>query len=198
MIERMRTYEDAKAMAKSLRDCLAARNVSLSHSECLEIVARQFGFGEWNTLSAKLDVEGGRRVSPETAGVSLQPPVPMLWVASLEEARPFYEDFLGFQFDWGFTKGDTYAQISRSNVMLHLDQNAPVRAGAALLVRMSGMNALHHELSGKGGPFSPTEISFTPYDSRVFFVTDPFGNRFRFWENNPPGVAMPAKDRGDS
>lgn len=50
----MRTYQDAKVMAKSLRDSLAARNVSLSHSECIEIVAQQFGFANWNTLAAKL------------------------------------------------------------------------------------------------------------------------------------------------
>ena len=50
----MRTYQDAKVIAKSLRDFLAARNVSLSHSECLEIVAQQFGFADWNTLAAKL------------------------------------------------------------------------------------------------------------------------------------------------
>ena len=49
----MRTCKDAKAMAKSLRNSLAARGVLLSHSECLEIVAKQFGFVDWNTLSAK-------------------------------------------------------------------------------------------------------------------------------------------------
>lgn len=51
----MHTYKDAKTMAKSLRDSLAAKRVSLSHSECLEVVARQFGFADWNTLAAKLD-----------------------------------------------------------------------------------------------------------------------------------------------
>jgi hypothetical protein len=50
----MRTYQDAKVMAKSLRDSLAAKSVSLSHSECIEIVAQQFGFANWNTLAAKL------------------------------------------------------------------------------------------------------------------------------------------------
>ncbi len=34
----MRNYKDAKTMAKSLRASLAARNVLLSHGECLEIV----------------------------------------------------------------------------------------------------------------------------------------------------------------
>lgn len=61
----MRTYKDAKAMAKSLRESLTARNVLLSHSECLEIVARVAGFADWNTLSAKLDVEPGQLARPE-------------------------------------------------------------------------------------------------------------------------------------
>jgi hypothetical protein len=56
----MRTYHDAKAMAKSLRNFMAARNISLSHSECLEAVADQFGFTDWNTLNAKLEVEVDR------------------------------------------------------------------------------------------------------------------------------------------
>jgi predicted enzyme related to lactoylglutathione lyase len=191
----MRTYKDAKTMATALRASLAARNVSLSDSECLEIVAQQFGFTQWNTLAAKLDVEDGRLASPEVRGISLQPPIPWLWVASLEEARSFYEEFLGFQFDWGFPQGGSYAQISRSNMTLHLDTNVPGRGGAAMLIRMSGIETLHRELAAKSGRFSPTEITFTPWDSRVFFVTDPFNNRLRFWENNPPGVAQPHERR---
>ena len=54
----MFTQKYAKTMAKSLRDSLVDRNVSLSHSTCLEIVARQFGFADWNTLSAKLAAQG--------------------------------------------------------------------------------------------------------------------------------------------
>jgi hypothetical protein len=61
----MRTYKDAKTMAKSLRESLTARNVLLSHSECLEIVATIAGFADWNTLSAKLDVESGQLARPE-------------------------------------------------------------------------------------------------------------------------------------
>jgi hypothetical protein len=49
----MLTHKDAKSMAKSLRDALGSRNVQLSHSDCLEIVARQFGLADWNTLAAK-------------------------------------------------------------------------------------------------------------------------------------------------
>jgi hypothetical protein len=72
----MRTYKDAKAMAKSLRDSLAARSVLLSHSECLEIVAKQFGFADWNTLSAKVHVESGHLARPEDSESALQPAIP--------------------------------------------------------------------------------------------------------------------------
>ena len=68
----MRTYKDVKAMAKSLRDSLAARRVSLSHSECLEIVAKQSGFADWNTLSAKLDVQFSSMPGPEDLKSVLQ------------------------------------------------------------------------------------------------------------------------------
>ena len=53
----MLTHKDAKMMARSLRDALGSRNVLLSHSDCLEIVARQFGPADWNTLVAKLPAE---------------------------------------------------------------------------------------------------------------------------------------------
>src|SRR5271163_309024 len=58
----MLTQKNAKTMAKSLRHSLVDRNVSLSHSTCLEIVARQFGFADWNTLSAKLRAHGGLEI----------------------------------------------------------------------------------------------------------------------------------------
>jgi hypothetical protein len=69
----MRTYKDAKAMAKSLRDSLAARSVLLSHSGCLEIVAKQLGFADWNTLAARLGVESRHLARPEDSESALQP-----------------------------------------------------------------------------------------------------------------------------
>jgi hypothetical protein len=59
----MFTQNNAKTMAKSLRDSLVDRNVSLSHSSCLEIVARQFGFADWNTLAARLPSQGRLEIS---------------------------------------------------------------------------------------------------------------------------------------
>ncbi|WP_069881528.1 glyoxalase superfamily protein [Bosea sp. BIWAKO-01] len=39
-------------MARDLRQALAAKGHVLSHGACLELVARQFGLADWNTLSA--------------------------------------------------------------------------------------------------------------------------------------------------
>ncbi|WP_190273109.1 glyoxalase superfamily protein [Methylorubrum extorquens] len=40
-------------MARAMESALRAKNVSLSHGECLDIVARQFGLKDWNVLSAQ-------------------------------------------------------------------------------------------------------------------------------------------------
>src|SRR6516164_629075 len=52
------------------KDAMGNRNVMLSHSDCLEIVARQFGLADWNTLVAKLPGEEERHTRtrrPDTA-----------------------------------------------------------------------------------------------------------------------------------
>ena len=70
----MRTYKDAKAMAKSLRESLNAKNVLLWHSECLEIIAKIAGFADWNTLPANLDAVSGQLAPPENR-TDLHPPI---------------------------------------------------------------------------------------------------------------------------
>jgi catechol 2,3-dioxygenase-like lactoylglutathione lyase family enzyme len=191
----MRTYIQAKAMAKSLRESLTEKNISLSHSECLEIVARQFGFGNWNTLAAKIDLETGmRKPPPEAPGIEMQPGIPVLRIFSVEKAKEFYIAFLGFTFDWGSDGDDhdlpMYAQISRSGTTLHLSEHhGDANPGTAVLIRMNGIDAFHRELSEKKYRFARPGIDHTPYDFRQVAVTDPFGNRLRFTENNPPGVS---------
>jgi len=46
------TSSDYKTHARRLRDALAAEGVALSHGRALDIVARQHGARDWNTLSA--------------------------------------------------------------------------------------------------------------------------------------------------
>lgn len=53
----MDTITRSKSMAKALRKALAGHQVDLPHSTCLEIVARQFGFSDWNVMKAACDDE---------------------------------------------------------------------------------------------------------------------------------------------
>lgn len=58
-------FSDSKTMAKVLRKALAERAIDISHSDALELVARQFGFANWNMLSARIDVDPGVPQLPE-------------------------------------------------------------------------------------------------------------------------------------
>jgi hypothetical protein len=51
----MRDYRDAKAMARSLRDPLSAKALPTTYSESLELIAKAFGYDNWNILAAKID-----------------------------------------------------------------------------------------------------------------------------------------------
>ena len=77
----MRTFLDAKAMAKSLRTSLGHKQIALSHSECLEIVAAQFAVENWNILSAKIDASSSAaddQAAIAVGAVQLQTAIPTL------------------------------------------------------------------------------------------------------------------------
>ncbi|HSC81407.1 MAG TPA: glyoxalase superfamily protein [Chitinolyticbacter sp.] len=69
----MRTFRDAKLLAKSLRAGLARKAIELSHGACLDLVAQQFECDNWNVLSAKIEAE-----SQPDAQQTL--PIPQGWV----------------------------------------------------------------------------------------------------------------------
>jgi len=60
----MRDYRDAKAMARTLRETLAAKHHKITVGESLEIIARLFGVADWNTLSAV--IKNSERVGNST------------------------------------------------------------------------------------------------------------------------------------
>ncbi len=56
----MRDFRDAKVMAHSLREALRNKAVETTHSEALELIAKVFGFDNWNILSAKIEAAAPR------------------------------------------------------------------------------------------------------------------------------------------
>lgn len=175
-----------KQLAKRLRDALAADGVTVSHSAALELVARQFGERDWNTLSATLPpvVEPARATDP----VDVRP---ILRIFDEPEAYAFYLDYLGFRLDWVHRFGDhspVYAQVSRGDVSLHLSgHHGDGSPGAGVLITVADVRALHAEITARPYPLNP---GVEEQDwGLTLTVIDPFHNRITFHQ---PHDAVPA------
>ncbi|MHB2267521.1 glyoxalase superfamily protein [Aliihoeflea sp. PC F10.4] len=176
----MRDYRDSKSMAKALRDELTARQTTITHSEALEIVARQFGAPNWNVLSAKIGDGEARE-----AGIVMQSAVPIVRIFDIPKADEFYLGFLGFSVDWDHRYGDNfplYRQVSRSGLRLHLSEHAgDATPGGNMCVYMTGIREFHRELSDRDYRYMKPGLE--KQDNRLEVqVTDPFNNRIRFME----------------
>ena len=118
-------------------------------------------------------------------------PVPILRIFSVETAKEFYIDFLGFRVDWEHEFDPTspvYMQVSRGSCVLHLSTNhGDCRPGSTVFVRMTGLDDYHREITAKGYRLMRPGVEITPYP-KCIEVIDPFGNRIRFNEDlAPPG-----------
>ncbi len=97
----MRDFRDAKAMAQTLRDSLTTKAVTISHSECLELVSRMLGAADWNTLSALLQADRrpeatlppARPVARERIEAARYPAVPVRGYVPLPAS--FFPLFIG-------------------------------------------------------------------------------------------------------
>jgi hypothetical protein len=175
----MRDFRDAKLMAKAMREALAARNLEISHSEALEIVARQFGVETWNVLSSKIETK-----PPET-GIAFEQAVPIVRIFDVAKAQEFYLGFLGFSVDWEHRYGENfplYTQVSRAGLRLHLSEHAGYATpGGNMVVYMKGIRAFQKELIGKDYRYMTPGLEDEGTRLEVT-VTDPFQNRIRFME----------------
>ena len=55
----MTSIDEAKARARALRAALAEAGTAISHAQALELVAKQEGARDWNTLHARLTRSNG-------------------------------------------------------------------------------------------------------------------------------------------
>ena len=167
---------DPKSMARRLRADLAARDVTLSHSEALEVVAHQHGARDWNTLAAR---------PPLTASASPEgPAVPILRIFDRPKAVEFYVDYLGFTLDWEHggpaDHSPLYAQVSRGAARLHLSEHhGDASPGGAALIPVADIADLHAQLHGRDYDYARPGIRDEEW-GRVMVVIDPFHNRIVF------------------
>src|SRR5258708_32450481 len=72
----MRDFRDAKAMAHALRSALQGK-AETTHSECLELIAKAFGYENWNILAAKIEAAQSRAAgAPPHAPAAQREPGP--------------------------------------------------------------------------------------------------------------------------
>ena len=177
----MLTAQDAKAMAKSIRHWLAEKKLAISHSEALEIVARQFGYDNWNILSAKLEEEAATPLD----GISFTQPVPIVRIFDEARAMDFYGGFLGFSVDWQhrFHPGSPlYCQMSLGGMRLHLSEHSgDASPGCNCVVYMKGVEAWQKSLIAKNYKYNRPGLEKQDWGLECQ-VIDPFGNRIRFME----------------
>jgi uncharacterized glyoxalase superfamily protein PhnB len=184
-ISRMRSFRDAKAMAKSLRAALATHDIEISHAKSLEQVARQFDCADWTVLAAKI-ADADAAAASGAPGVRFSRTIPILRIFSVDKAMEFYVDFLGFEVDWEHRYGENfplYTQISRGDLTQHLSEHhGDASPGSTVFVWMRGLAAFHRELSAKDYRYNKPGLEQTAYGATLMTVSDPFGNRIRFNE----------------
>lgn len=116
--------------------------------------------------------------------------IPLLRIFSVEKAKEFYVDFLGFTVDWEHhfdEQSPAYLQVSRDGLALHLTEHyGDCCPGSTVFLWMKGIEEFHQELSTKKYKYLRPGIETTFYDSKCVEVIDPFGNRIRFNENLKP------------
>src|SRR5690349_24446700 len=180
---RIMTTSDPKGMARRLRGALAHRDIAVSHSEALELVARQLGARDWNTLAAAPSDPDGHVV-------------PVLRIFDEAAALEFYVGYLDFRVDWRNDTGGhepLYAQLSRGDARIHLSgHHGDGSPGSGVLVPVADALDLQLSLKAKEYAYANPGLEDRPW-GRLISVIDPFSNRIVFVERHEPRSA-PAMD----
>jgi catechol 2,3-dioxygenase-like lactoylglutathione lyase family enzyme len=125
--------------------------------------------------------------------VQFQRVVPIFRIFSLEKAREFYLDFLGFKVDWEHRfepEAPVYMRISRSGLAIHLSEHhGDGTPGSIAYVYMTGVKDLHRELNEKKYRHMRPGLQEQEWGMTEVNVIDPFNNRITFGEPTGPSAA---------
>jgi catechol 2,3-dioxygenase-like lactoylglutathione lyase family enzyme len=126
-------------------------------------------------------------------GVQFKRAVPIFRIFSLEKAREFYVDFLGFKVDWEHRFDPdfpVYMQVSRDGLMFHLSEHhGDGTPGSLAYIYMTGVEALHRELNDKNYRYNRPGLNKQDWGMTEMTVTDPFNNRITFAEPTEKSAA---------
>ena len=114
------------------------------------------------------------------------PITPIFRMFDPAKAREFYIEWLGFQLDWEFKRGENfplYWQVSRNDLVLHLtEHHGDCSPGGKVLARVNDISAYHAFLTAKDYKYAKPGLDEVEWGAKVISVGDPFGNRIDFFE----------------
>ncbi|MGO4303654.1 glyoxalase superfamily protein [Cupriavidus sp. RAF12] len=114
--------------------------------------------------------------------------IPIIRIFSVEKAKEFYLDYLGFTLEWEHRFEPNlplYAQIKRSGVTLHLSEHhGDTTPGSAVFVPVEDIDSLLQDLESRRHPNLRPSLETVDW-GRLLQLVDPFGNRLRFCELTP-------------
>jgi catechol 2,3-dioxygenase-like lactoylglutathione lyase family enzyme len=112
--------------------------------------------------------------------------IPTFRIYSLEKAREFYVDFLGFKVDWEHRfepDAPVFMQVSRDGLAIYLSEHhGDGTPGSVAFVDVTGVRELHRELNDKKYRHNRPGLQEQEWGRTELTVTDPFNNRITFGE----------------
>jgi len=111
--------------------------------------------------------------------------VPIFRIFSIDKAREFYLDFLGFKVDWEHRFDDRaplYMQVSHGNCVIHLSGHfGDASPGGALRIPIDDIDAYQQGLLARQYKHArPGAAQLMPWGTRDLTIQDPAFNRLTF------------------
>ena len=98
--------------------------------------------------------------------IEFQRVIPILRIFSIEKAKEFFVDYLGFKIDWEHRYEENmplHMQVSRGNLVLHLSEHhGDGSPGANIRVEMTGVEDFQREIAAKNYRYFRPGIELTP------------------------------------
>jgi catechol 2,3-dioxygenase-like lactoylglutathione lyase family enzyme len=119
--------------------------------------------------------------------------IPTFRIFSLEKAREFYLDFLGFKVDFEHRfspDAPVYMQVSRGGIVIRLSEHhGDATPGSTAYVDATGVRELHRELNDKNYRHNKPGLQLQDWGMTEVAVIDPFHNRIIFGEPTEKATA---------
>ena len=119
-------------------------------------------------------------------GNPVRPRCAIFRIFSVDKAREFYLDFLGFKVDWEHRfepDFPVYTQVSRDGLAFHLSEHhGDGTPGSRAYIYMTGVEELHREPTGKTYKYNRPGLQQQEWGMLELQVCDPFENRVTFAE----------------